>query len=320
MSFYYNQLFVTPPYPTKTFEGQTVIVTGANVGLGIEAARHLARLKATKIILAVRNVKAGGAAKQTIENAASRPGCCDVWHLDLSSFASVKAFSEKAAKLPRLDVVLENAGVANPESFILAEGHERHITVNVISTFLLALLLLPALKATARAYTNSSPRLTIVSSEMHAATKFPERNKASIFAALDDPQETNMAERYSTSKLIEVLLVRELAPQISKMDVIVNMVNPGLCHSQLARDYDWKFWLMKLVLARSTEVGSRNLVAAISAGSDSGGTYMSDGIIAENKLSTFVTSDEGLNTQHRLWAELKAILESIAPGCSAFVP
>ncbi|KAI1404839.1 putative short-chain dehydrogenase/reductase family protein [Hypoxylon fuscum] len=319
MGWYYSQLFVTPPYPTKSFEGQTVLVTGSNVGLGFEAARHFARLKASKVILAVRNVKAGEAAKNAIETSTKRPGCCEVWHLDLASFASVKAFGERAATLPRLDVVVENAAVANPETFATAEGHERHITVNVISTTLLALLLLPKLQATSKSFPGSSPRLTCVTSELHAYTTFPERHKDDIFAALDDEKATNMAERYPTSKLLEVLLMRQLAGRVAGTGVIINMVNPGLCHSRLARDYGWGFWFFKLLFARRTEVGSRMLLVGASADASSHGTYMMDGVVAENGLSAFVTSDEGAAAQGKVWNQLGKLLENISPECLAVV-
>lgn len=77
----------------------------------------------------------------------------------------MKEFCQRAEKLPRLDAVLENAGLATPvyEEF---EGMESTITVNVISTFLLALLLLPKLRADGLKY-NMIPRITVVSSEAH---------------------------------------------------------------------------------------------------------------------------------------------------------
>ena len=172
MGFLYSQFLVTPAYPTKSIAGQTVIVTGSNTGLGKEAARHLTRLGAAKVILAVRNTKAGEEAKADIEKSTScAAGTVEVWDLDLASYASVKAFAERASKLPRLDVLLENAGVATYK-FAEAEGHERTITVNVISTFLLALLLLPKLKATARQF-KTEPRLCIVTSEVHGCKGDP---------------------------------------------------------------------------------------------------------------------------------------------------
>jgi NAD(P)-dependent dehydrogenase (short-subunit alcohol dehydrogenase family) len=319
MSFFYSQLFVTPAYPTHSFKGLTVIVTGSNVGLGFEAARHFARLGASKIILAVRNVQAGEAAKTAIETSTKRPGCCEVWELDLASFDSVKAFGQRVSQLPRLDIVVENAGVANPETFVTVEGHERHITINVISTLLLALLLIPKLEASGKAFPDSSPHLTIVTSELHATTEFPERKAEDIFAALNNKQTTKMAERYATSKLLEILVVREISPSLESTGVIVNLVNPGLCHSALARDYGWKFWLFKLVLARSTEVGSRTLLAGASADASSHGMYISDGLVAPGDLSAFVKSEDGAATQARVWKQLRRILEEIDPGCTGII-
>ena len=114
MGFIYDQLFVVPKYPATEvdFTGQTIIVTGSNVGLGKEAARHFVRLNADKVILAVRNLAAGDEAKQDIERSTGRPhGVCQVWHLDLASVASVKAFATRAStELARVDCLVENAG------------------------------------------------------------------------------------------------------------------------------------------------------------------------------------------------------------------
>ncbi|PSN66472.1 putative short-chain dehydrogenase/reductase family protein [Corynespora cassiicola Philippines] len=320
MGFYYSQLFVTPQLPSTSFEGQTVIVTGSNVGLGFEAARHFVRLDASKVILAVRNLEAGTAAKHSIESSTNRPRTCEVWPLDLSSFASVKSFAERATKtLPRLDILVENAAIANPDTFALAEGHERHITVNVLSTILLALLLLPKLRATKHQFVDANPHLTLVTSEMHATSSFPERNAPSILSALNDPEKTNMKERYATSKLLEILLVRELAPKMAEMGVVLNMTNPGLCHSQLARDYGWAFWMYKLVFARSAEVGSRTLVSAAAAGRESHGRYLTDGVVWEGGLGAFVKSEEGEEVQGRVWGEVKGVLERVVEGCCGVV-
>lgn len=89
----------------------------------------------------------------------------EVWELDLGSYESVKEFCARAQKLDRLDAVVENAGVAIP-TYEELEGMESTITVNVISTFLMALLLLPKLRADAVKY-NMVPRLTIVASDAH---------------------------------------------------------------------------------------------------------------------------------------------------------
>jgi NAD(P)-dependent dehydrogenase (short-subunit alcohol dehydrogenase family) len=315
-AWYYSQLFVTPEYPTKSFAGQTVIVTGSNVGLGCEAARHFARLNAARVILAVRNLPAGKKAKHSIEASTNRPGICEVWQLDLASYDSVKHFAVRASELPRLDVVVENAAIAT-SNFSLTEGHERTITVNVISTFLLGILLLPKLKATAKEFPTSSPHLTIVTSEVHGWTRFPEWQAENLFAALDDEKATNMVERYATSKLLEIFAVREIAPRISDSGVILNMLNPGLCHSELARDSGWILWFTKMMFARSTEIGSRTLIAGAAAGLESHSKYMTNGIVANDMLSSFVTSVRGCQVQAKVWRDLSAILESIQPGIMA---
>lgn len=313
-SFFYSQLFVKPAYPTRMLNGQTVIVTGSNTGLGKEAARHFARLGAAKLILAVRNTKAGEAAKADIEQTTQcAPGTVEVWPLDLGDYASVKAFASRASReLERVDVLCENAGIAAGERRMVA-GHESHITVNVISTFLLALLMLPKLKETAKKF-GVRPRLTVVASEVHAWAKFPEREEPNILAALDANED--LGERYQVSKLLEVLVIRQIAPRI-KGGVVLNMLNPGLCHSELSRDAGLGLAVMKFFLARSTEVGSRTLVAAGLAGEESHGKYMSDAVVADQSLSAFVRSDDGDRAGKKVWKELGDILDQIEPGVTS---
>lgn len=312
MGFIYSQLLVTPAYPKRGFNGQTIIVTGSNTGLGKEAARHFTRLGAAKVILAVRNTKAGEAAKTYIEeHTFCRPGTVEVWPLDLAKYDSVKAFARRASEeLDRVDVLCENAGIAAGTKRV-EEGHEATITVNVISTFLLALLMLPKLKETARRF-KTETTLTIVSSEVHAWPKFPEWKEASVFDALD--RNESFAERYPASKLLEVLVVRQIAPRLAGSGVVLNVLNPGLCHSELSREAGLGLEIMKFFLARSSEVGSRTLVAAATAGKESHGKYMTDGLVADKALSPFVQSEDGTAAAKKVWKELSEILEKIQPG------
>jgi retinol dehydrogenase-12 len=104
-------------------------VTGANVGLGKEAARHFVRLRASKVILACRSVAKGEEAKRDIESTTRRTGVLEVWPLDLADYASVKSFATRAEGLERLDVVLENAGV-NTKTFKLVAGNEMNVAVS----------------------------------------------------------------------------------------------------------------------------------------------------------------------------------------------
>ena len=316
MGFLYSQLLVTPTYPTKSFSGQTVIVTGANTGLGLEAARHFVRLEAAKVILAVRRPDAGETAKQDIEKSTGRTQVCEVWTLDMASYDSVQKFAQRVDReLSRLDVVVENAGIA-PSKFVLMEQDESTITVNVVSTFLLALLLVPKLKQTKDTVKETAPSLSIVTSEVHAQPKFPERNSDQIFKTLSSDRSPDMEvnERYSLSKLLEVLVVREVAAGFGQKGIILNMLNPGLCHSALSKDGGLVLQIIKLFLARKTEVGSRTLLHAASAGPDSHGKYLSDTRIADEEVSAFVKSEEGRRTQKQVWSELSQKLEAIQPG------
>ena len=145
--------------------GRTYIVTGANVGLGLEAAKHLVAVGAAKVIMAVRNVSAGEAAKADIEAATGASGVAEVWALDLASYDSVKAFAKRAvSELERIDALIENAGVAAFDR-TMAEGHLLNITVNVLSTLLLAVLLLPKMSEDAKKF-GIVPHIVVVSSRV----------------------------------------------------------------------------------------------------------------------------------------------------------
>ena len=187
----YSQLFVTPPVPTKGFNSQTVIVTGSNTGLGLEAARHFVRLNAEKVILAVRSPEKGEAAKKSIEESTKRLEVVEVWRLDMGSYASVKEFAKKADTLNRIDVLLLNTGVSL-STYEVCEDNEATITINVVSTLLLALLLVPKLGETASTYA-TTPHISIVTSELHYLAAFKERDSRNIIQALNENHD--LAER-----------------------------------------------------------------------------------------------------------------------------
>jgi NAD(P)-dependent dehydrogenase (short-subunit alcohol dehydrogenase family) len=316
--FFWAQLFGNAPTPTQSFAGQTIIVTGSNTGLGFEAAKHIVNLGCTKLIMAVRSVDKGESAKAAIiEATGCDPKIIEVWSIDLTSYDSVKAFAERADReLDRLDVLLENAAVASVV-WNWVEDNERMITVNVVSTFLLAFLVLPKLKATAVKF-NTRPRLTFVTSDTHFLVDFNEKDATGgIFNTLNDKTKSDVSDRYPTSKLIQVFIVREMAAQLPQdsTPVIINCVNPGLCKSELSREIDGPaVQIMKFLFARSAEAGSRNLVHGASGGLDTHGQYMDMGKVT--KPATVVVGPGGKEAQERLYAELVEKLERIAPGVS----
>jgi len=158
----------------------------------------------------------------------------------------------------------------------------------------MALLVLPKLRETSSKF-NVTPMLSIVNSEVHGFVNFPEMDSQDIFEKLNDKGTANMNERYSPhlssaktadnmlyrypmSKLVGILYGRELAARTEKNNnsaVIINFPNPGLCHSELAREGLISLKIMKFFLARSTECGSRTLVNATEAGPASHGQYLS---------------------------------------------
>jgi NAD(P)-dependent dehydrogenase (short-subunit alcohol dehydrogenase family) len=157
--------FRTIPVLQNLQTGKTIVITGANSGLGLEAARHFTRLQADRIILACRDVAKGNAAVTVIHD--SYPDSytrLDVWQLDLGVFDNVKTFAARAEnELDRLDVLLSNASIAPSAYSETGEGWESTLAVNVIGTSLLAVLLLPKLRETAKQH-KTQAHLTITSS------------------------------------------------------------------------------------------------------------------------------------------------------------
>ncbi|MCJ1455874.1 hypothetical protein MMC28_006231 [Mycoblastus sanguinarius] len=179
-------------------------------------------------MVAVRSLAKGEAAKAETEAQTNCTGVIEVWELDYFSYASVKAFASRATKLDRRDASILNAGTAT-ENFEIFEDNESSITVNVVSTTLLALLLLPALRSSVAKWI-AEPVLTIVGSGVHAYTNFTERNTPKSFKTLNNPQTANMSDRYPVTKLLQLFAVRSLSEKLTASTpfVAINTVNPGL--------------------------------------------------------------------------------------------
>ncbi|KAI1469245.1 putative short-chain dehydrogenase/reductase family protein [Daldinia caldariorum] len=301
--------------------GKTYIVTGSNTGLGLEAAKHLVRCKAKKVIIAVRNLEAGEAVKAEIENVTKIRGVAEVWHVDLADFQSVKDFAKKATEsLDRIDGLIENASIAL-DRISIAEGYETTITINVLSTFLMAVLLLPKLSDTAKQFGTTS-HLSIVVSAAGFAFKEPfDKVKDDFLRKMNSPTNANMGSRYPVSKLIQIFAGRHFAKlvPIERTGVAVNFVNPGLCKTGLSRHGRFLNRLpivgMGLVLGRTPEMGSRTLLHGAVAGKESHGCYLSVCEIREHQLPSWVSDEEGQKQGKIIWDEIANVLEKIEPGC-----
>lgn len=191
-----SQLLTRIPYPTTSFSGQTIIVTGSNTGLGLEAARHLVRLGAAKVILAVRTIHKGEvAAENILASTKATKDVIEVWQLDLSNYESIKKFTKRAEGLKRLDAVIQNAGILQQE-FKTINGEEAHIAINVVGAVLLGLLVLPKLRESAKVW-GTRTRLSFVGSDMQyvAVLKEAEVN-GNLLEALNDEKISDMGDRY----------------------------------------------------------------------------------------------------------------------------
>jgi NAD(P)-dependent dehydrogenase (short-subunit alcohol dehydrogenase family) len=187
------QFQTLPIYPKACSDG-TFIVTGSNVGLGFEAAKRFVKQGARRVIIAVRSTSKGEAAKARIEAETGRRGVAQVWQLDLASYASVKAFARRAStELDRIDGVVENASVAD-HAWVVKEGAEQTLTVNVYSTMLLAVLLMPKLKECAATH-KITPHLTVVISVLGFNTRFLKGMEEDTFVKLNEETKDAMKDR-----------------------------------------------------------------------------------------------------------------------------
>lgn len=209
---------------------------------------------------------------------------------------------------------------ASSSCFELAEGMERTVTVNVISTYLLAVMILPALQATAERRRNKTEAtLSFVGSMTHIfgpESQIQAMTGKNVFEALSDPETADMKSRYPPSKLIEHLCFLELVPPANRAapGMILNLVNPGWCTSELSRNR--KVGLLErlntYIFQRTGDEGGRTLVHAVAAGRDSKGKYLSECQVKEQ--GSFVRSDRAKETRQRIWKDLVAKLVDIESG------
>ena len=280
-----------PAPPTASFSGKTVLITGANTGLGFEAAKHFLALDAALLIVAVRSLEKGNAAReQLVEAFPSKNDAIDILPLDMNSYDSITKFAETInSRYHNLDVALLNAGISNRLYAVSPEGWEETLQVNTISTALLALLLIPKLRASKRG--ESDPHMVIVSSGLYHSVTAKElgvepARPENILKGCNDSADRfaagNGVRQYSISKLLVMFVVKEIANLATAPDgepqVLVTSCCPGACVTDLGRQYNR--WYEKLamsllgpIITRSVEEGSRTLVSATALGPESQAGY-----------------------------------------------
>jgi NAD(P)-dependent dehydrogenase (short-subunit alcohol dehydrogenase family) len=200
--------------------GKTIIVTGANAGIGKVAARELAKMGAS-IIMVARSRERGEKALQEVRSASANDNV-RLMLCDLSSQESIRGFAaEFESENDRLDVLLNNAGAIYLQRQESVDGLELSFALNHMGYFLLTNLLLDTIKASAPA------RIVNVSSEAHRVGRI-------AFDDLQREQDYGM-NVYGESKLMNVLFTYELARRLEGTGVTVNAMHPGFVRTKLGR-------------------------------------------------------------------------------------
>ncbi|RSH82780.1 uncharacterized protein EHS24_007775 [Apiotrichum porosum] len=300
--------------------GKTVILTGANSGIGWEAGHQLAAMKPKRLILACRDMKTGAAALESVLS--KYPGTnATVWNLDLASFENIKEFAARANKeLDVVDVAVLNAamnpGFADAPMKTTVDGHEVTQQVNILSTILLSLLLQPLLAKSV------DPTLVITSSEVHMFCGHQlianaVHTHSSILAAYDDKSRFVCGDRYFESKLLLQLVIRQLIGDLPDIKIVA--VNPGMCRSNLGREMTSIGMRIGIIinnytLSRSAWNGAVNVTKAIEATESQ--EYWSDCAPAASS-SVFLGSATGHAASKQYYHEVMAVLDKVSPGCTA---
>ena len=202
--------------------GKCFIVTGANTGVGFEASRVLAA-RGARVLLACRDKAKAEAAMARIGR--STPGA-DVAFLplDQADLASVRAAAERAAQEPRIDALVNNAGVMRPPLTRTRQGFELQFGVNHLGCFALSALLLPALAKTAGA------RVVVTASIAH-------RRGRIAWDDLNAEKSYDRSQRYADSKFANMLFFFELDRRLRAAGSPVTAVgcHPGIAATDLGR-------------------------------------------------------------------------------------
>ena len=273
--------------------GKTVVITGANSGIGLETARELAARGAT-IVMACRDAARAEAARADI--AASVPGAkLELVALDLAALASVRAAAAHiAAAHPAIDVLINNAGLVPFKRRLTKDGFEMQFGVNHLGHFLLTRLLLPQLLAAGR------PRVLNVASMMHHIGKLD-------FGSFRGETPYGTFKAYGQSKLCNVLFTRELARRHGGDGLLTWSLHPGPVGTNIMGRGLVNRVLYKLVGAyMSPKRGAKTSVYLASADGleASNGAYYDE--FQKVKPGSKLSQDMALAA--RLWAESEKLV------------
>lgn len=243
--------------------GKCFLVTGANTGLGFEASKVLAA-RGARVLLACRSEDK---ARQAIERIRMEvPGANLAFvPLDMTDLGSVHACARLVAEEPRLDVLVNNAGVMFPPLERTAQGHELQFGVNHLAPFALTGLLLPKLAET------PGSRVVITSSLAHKGAPID-------WDDLDAHKSYKRAVRYASSKLMNLLHLFELDRRLRAAGSPVTAVacHPGFAKTSLDRHlgaFRFLFPLAGMIFNSAAQGAWPTLQAATAPDIEPGGFY-----------------------------------------------
>jgi len=242
--------------------GKTILITGGNSGIGLEAARVLS-LKNAEVILTARSEEKGSKAVESIKSKFSTAKVS--WMiLDLADLDSVRAFSKDFhAKYTKLDVLINNAGVMYPASReVTKQNFELQFGTNHLGHFALTALLLDLLKAT------PGSRITTQSSIAHTML-----SKIDL-QDLNWEKSYSRTKAYSQSKLANLLFTYELDRQLKKhgLNVIATAAHPGVTNTNLFKTSGFDS-ITKLITQR-VELGALPILRAATEPNLKGAEYV----------------------------------------------
>ncbi len=273
--------------------GRVAIVTGANTGIGLEAARELARMGAT-VVIASRNATKAEAAANDIQQD-ELAGEVVIMLLDLADLDSIGRFAEEfRGRFDRLDLLVNNAGVMMPPQSKTADGFELQFGTNHLGHFALTGLLLELLLNT------EGSRIVNVASTAHAYGSMD----------LDDPNwERRPYKRmasYAQSKLANLLFTLELQRRLETAGAATPVVSchPGWTGTDLQRYSGILRFLNPLFGMKPWKGALPTLYAATSAEVTAGGYYGPHGwqqMWGYPKAVESTDAAKDADTARRLW-------------------
>lgn len=243
--------------------GRTIMVTGANSGIGFETAKVLAA-KGARVLLGCRSEERAEAAMSAIRTETPDSDLAHI-SLDQASLKSVKAAARLVNKEERLDVLVNNAGILMPPYELTEDGFESQFGVNHLGTFALTSLLLPKLGERKKA------RVVITSSLAHRSGRIN-------FDDINAEKRYNAMERYAMSKLANILHAAELDRRLRAKgsNILAICCHPGVADTELARHLPFFAQAImpvaRLFLSTSAEGAWSTLAAATGKGA-AGGKY-----------------------------------------------